>query len=134
MSSGRVEVDGATGGRGILGRPGAPVVDDVGILVISHGNESPVGALRVPTGCLRDFPGLGIGVKVLMINAVGGIAPHGSVGEGSGGKAAKDGELSSESHGESKRECQRRLIVAPATMPTSVINSVIPASRSEDFG
>ena len=69
-----------------------------------------------------------------MIDAVSGVGPHGSVSEGSGGKATKDGELSSNSHGESKREYYRRLVVDPDNVPRSAMRSVVPASPRGDFG
>src|SRR5690606_14775094 len=114
-----VEVHGAAGGhgRGILGRLSAPIVDDVRILVIPHGNKSPIGVLGVLTGNLGHLPGLGIGVEVLVMDAVSCVRPQGSVGEGSRGKATNDSELSSNCHSESKRQCYRRLVVTPVNVP-----------------
>lgn len=95
-----VEVDGAASGHGRvkLGRPGTLVADDVRGLIVRPVDKFPADILCIPARCPRNLPGLRVGVEVLMVDAVGGVAPNGSVGDGRSGKASEDGELGDECH------------------------------------
>lgn len=108
-----MEVDGASSSHrcGVARRFGVLVADDVWRLVVSRGDEAPVDVFGVPACGLRHGPGLGVGMEVLVVGAISGVAPDGAVGESGGGKASEEGEPGSEMHSRSGRTGYERIVV-----------------------
>ena len=97
-----LKLDGAACGHraGVLGGLGVAVADDVGRLVVCHGDEPVVQVLRGPAGDI----GMGVLLQVAELEAVVPLAVRhegidDAVGGGGGGQAAEGCELGGEVNG-----------------------------------